>query len=89
MQNFRVDLHNGGSIIYNHQIKKYALNLKEQGYSINNLVQKVNEYRAELLCNNLYPEYTAAWEASGVDVAVRTVGIFSNIPFSLDKFWLM
>lgn len=85
MQNFRVDLHNGGPIIYNHQIKKYALNLKEQGYSINNLVQKVNEYRAELLCNNLYPEYTAAWEASGVDVAVRTVGIFSNIPFSLDQ----
>lgn len=85
MQNFRVDLHNGGPIIYNSQIKKYALNLKKQGYSINNLVQKINKYRVELLCNNLYPEYTAAWKVSGVDVAVRTVGIFSDIPFSLNQ----
>lgn len=85
MQNFRVDLHNGGPIIYNSRIEKYALNLKEQGCSINNLVQKVNKYRVELLCSNLYPEYTTTWKMSKVDVAVRTVGIFSDIPFSLNQ----
>lgn len=83
MQNFCIDLHNGGPIIYNSELKEYALMLKKQGYSINNLIQKVNKYRAELLCNNMYPEYIAAWEKSGVDIAVRTVGIFSDIPFSL------
>lgn len=81
MQNFCIDLHNGGPIIYNDILKEYAQKNIHK-YNINELIQNINRYRAELLISQQYPEYKNAWIKSNLDIAIRTVGIFSENAFS-------
>ena len=84
VQNIIIDLHNGGPIIYNKKLLMSALSKKKNNLPINQIIREINKERANLLIEGLYPEYENAWLVSGVNLAIRTVGIFTDPPFSID-----
>lgn len=80
---FKVDMHNGGPIIYNERLVQKLKQYQEARYNTKDQITLINSNRALDLIMGRYPEYIAAWDASGLDIAVRTVGIFGSPPFSI------
>lgn len=78
----RIDCHNGGPIIYNDRLKAFALNMFRKNTNINEIIREINNERINLLLSNRYPEYDFAWDKSGVNIAIRTLGIFGTPAFS-------